>query len=425
MTKPNPIDEAVRVLRDESDLTNRWLAIASALESLRPASPPENAGTSEKEAVVPTVGVRFLPGFKNEPDPDAAERLGIDIPAWAAEIRRKVADALGEPPASPPENAGPSEEVGTISMDELIRISNERHMLRIERGELKSRAEAAEARAAESERALKVERETANEWLGKLHDAEKELSAERRAREGLELTIRGVLDEWRTGHAMHWDREGTHGANCPACKLDGDARHCLRKALEPSPLSGPVHAAKVTNENPTDEEVGRRMDAALKAHRWPVDVPEGTFRSSGGEATGHHWQFPGDACLDCGAHFDEAAARERCPGKKGTNEQRKDPIETAEASTAVDSPVHSGGVGHRVPGHPVSEPGGGAAVPGIAPPGLTQEEAEDVVTWYRHNRPSTFCDWGELNNEERVFHFDLYRFAHAEGFQAAKAKERP
>ena len=49
--------------------------------------------------------------------------------------------------------------------------------------------------------------------------------------ESLRAGVREVLADWHTGHAMHWDREGTGGAHCPACALDGQARERLRALM--------------------------------------------------------------------------------------------------------------------------------------------------------------------------------------------------
>lgn len=52
-------------------------------------------------------------------------------------------------------------------------------------------------------------------------------------REELAEKVRAVLDHFHTSHQMHWDREGTHGANCPACKIDSETRNMLRAMVMP------------------------------------------------------------------------------------------------------------------------------------------------------------------------------------------------
>jgi hypothetical protein len=65
-----------------------------------------------------------------------------------------------------------------------------------------------------------------------LRNAAPALIAAARRERRLEVVVKVVLDTWLTSHSMHWDKEGTHGANCPACVLDRDARAQLRAAVE-------------------------------------------------------------------------------------------------------------------------------------------------------------------------------------------------
>lgn len=63
------------------------------------------------------------------------------------------------------------------------------------------------------------------------------------ARKAAIAAIGAALSEGMLGaHSAHWDRQGTHGANCPACKANSFAREKLKEALRvlASPPTAPT-----------------------------------------------------------------------------------------------------------------------------------------------------------------------------------------
>lgn len=74
-----------------------------------------------------------------------------------------------------------------------------------------------------------------NRAAARISELEKTLADVRRVAANvprLRDALRVILDGWHTSHAMHFDREGTGGTNCPACILDHQARMQLRAQLE-------------------------------------------------------------------------------------------------------------------------------------------------------------------------------------------------
>ena len=84
-------------------------------------------------------------------------------------------------------------------------------------------------------RSLKGQEQGATIYQKVIDDVLSELDEQRRRADNVPRirdALRVILDDWNTGHNMHWDRQGNGGATCPACILDRQARAQLRAQLE-------------------------------------------------------------------------------------------------------------------------------------------------------------------------------------------------
>lgn len=93
--------------------------------------------------------------------------------------------------------------------------------------------------------------------------------------------LRVVLDDWHTGHATHWDKQGNGGATCPACELDRQARGRLRALLDS--LSGPP-------------EMSDAQVLALHMAEWIVQQPSGVDHACSRCIPGGEMVVPGFMC---------------------------------------------------------------------------------------------------------------------------------
>ena len=84
-------------------------------------------------------------------------------------------------------------------------------------------------------RSLKGQEQGATIYQKVIDDVLSELDEQRRRADNVPRirdALRVILDDWNTGHNMHWYRQANGGATCPACILDRQAREQLRAQLE-------------------------------------------------------------------------------------------------------------------------------------------------------------------------------------------------